>query len=250
MDAKGINLGLAVRLLWRDWRGGELTLLLASLVIAIGTVTTITLFIDRLQQALISESATFLAADRVISSAKPVPEEWLLEAKRLGLETGSSLSFLSMVFAADRAQLSSVKAVSNEYPLRGKLRVADRPFVAGEVVGAGPGPGEIWLESRLLPALGISVGDVLDVDGGRGDGASSNVRQNVEHELLEHLPLPGVQGLLQRQIRGPQGTRDAALAAHVTLLVNQRQQEFFVAERLRTSLFAHLLKTAANGRQP
>lgn len=163
MDAKGINLGLAVRLLWRDWRGGELTLLLASLVIAIGTVTTITLFIDRLQQALISESATFLAADRVISSAKPVPEEWLLEAKRLGLETGSSLSFLSMVFAADRAQLSSVKAVSNEYPLRGKLRVADRPFVAGEVVGAGPGPGEIWLESRLLPALGISVGDVLDV---------------------------------------------------------------------------------------
>ena len=68
-----------------------------------------------------------------------------------------------MVFAADRAQLSSVKAVSDEYPLRGKLRVADEPFVAGEVIDRGPGPGEIWLESRLLPALDIKVGDLLDV---------------------------------------------------------------------------------------
>jgi len=163
MGRERVNFGLALRLLWRDWRGGELTLLLASLVIAIGTVTTITLFIDRLQQALISESATFLAADRVISSSKPVPDEWLDEAEKLGLETGRSLSFLSMVFAADRAQLSSVKAVSDEYPLRGRLRVAYEPFVAGEVIQQGPMVGEIWLESRLMPSLGIKVGDLLDV---------------------------------------------------------------------------------------
>ena len=54
-----IQIGLALKLLWRDWRSGELTLLLVSLIIAISTVTTITLFVDRLQQALLLESASF-----------------------------------------------------------------------------------------------------------------------------------------------------------------------------------------------
>ncbi|MBD3647117.1 MAG: hypothetical protein HUJ31_06590 [Pseudomonadales bacterium] len=48
-----MNVMLALKLLWRDWRSGELTLLLASLVIAVGTVTTITPFFGRLHPALI-----------------------------------------------------------------------------------------------------------------------------------------------------------------------------------------------------
>ncbi|MDE0758964.1 MAG: hypothetical protein OSB45_12460, partial [Pseudomonadales bacterium] len=59
-------LKLAFNLLLRDWRAGELTLLLASLIVAVSTVTTITLFADRLQRALVLESASFIAADRVI----------------------------------------------------------------------------------------------------------------------------------------------------------------------------------------
>ena len=60
-------MALAIRLLLRDLRSGELSLLLASLVIAVGTVTTITLFVDRLQQALLLESSSFIAADKVIA---------------------------------------------------------------------------------------------------------------------------------------------------------------------------------------
>ena len=67
-----MNPMLALKLLWRDWRSGELTLLLASLIVAVSTVTTITLFVDRLQQALVRESASFLAADLVISSSAPI----------------------------------------------------------------------------------------------------------------------------------------------------------------------------------
>jgi putative ABC transport system permease protein len=157
------NIILALKLLWRDWRAGELTLLLTSLVIAVGTVTTITLFIDRLQQALISESSSFLAADRVISSSAPAPDEWLAKAAELGLEQAEHLSFLSMVFSEERAQFSSVKAVSSAYPLRGKLIVSDTPFVGGEVIRSGPAKGEVWLESRLMPSLDLAVGDLLDV---------------------------------------------------------------------------------------
>ena len=158
-----MHLSLALKLLWRDWRAGELTLLLVSLIIAVSTVTTITLFVDRLQQALLKESATFLAADRVISSSDPIADEILIKAGELGLQHAQTLSFLSMVFSNDRAQFASVKAVSDNYPLRGKLIVSDAPFVRGTPVESAPAPGEVWLESRLLPSLGVNKGDILDI---------------------------------------------------------------------------------------
>ncbi|MDG1204129.1 MAG: FtsX-like permease family protein [Pseudomonadales bacterium] len=158
-----MKLGLALKLLWRDWRSGELTLLLVSLLIAVGTVTTITLFVDRLQQALLAESATFLAADRVISSNQPIDPQILIEARSRGLGQAETLTFLSMVFSSERAQFAAVKAVSNTYPLRGELITSDKPFEFGEIVTSGPPPGEIWLESRLLPSLDVRPGDVLDL---------------------------------------------------------------------------------------
>ena len=158
-----MRLGLALKLLWRDWRSGELTLLLVSLLIAVGTVTTITLFVDRLQQALLAESATFLAADRVISSNQPIDPQILTEARTRGLGQAETLTFLSMVFSSERAQFAAVKAVSDTYPLRGELIISDKPFEFGEIVTSGPPPGEIWLESRLLPSLDVQTGDVLDL---------------------------------------------------------------------------------------
>lgn len=158
-----MHFALALKLLWRDWRAGELTLLLASLVIAVGTVTTITLFVDRLQQALLQESATFLAADRVISSSDPISIDILSKATELGLKQSRTLSFLSMVFSDDRAQFASVKAVDDHYPLRGNLIVSDAPFVRGKPIESGPPVGEVWMESRLFPSLGIEKGAILDV---------------------------------------------------------------------------------------
>ena len=154
---------LALKLLWRDWRAGELTLLLASLVIAVGTVTTVSLFVDRLQQALVTESSTFLAADKVISSDVPMDVEIVDYARSLGLRTSETLGFLSMVFSKERAQFTSVKAVDQHYPLRGNLIAGDEPFVGGAPVDTGPAPGEIWIESRLFPSLEVAPGDLLDV---------------------------------------------------------------------------------------
>ena len=158
-----MHFSLALKLLWRDWRAGELTLLLVSLIIAVSTVTTITLFVDRLQQALLKESATFLAADRVVVSSDPIADEVLARARELGLQQAQTVSFLSMVFSNDRAQFTAVKAVDDNYPLRGNLIVSDAPFVRGTPVESGPPPGEVWLESRLLPSLGVSKGDILDI---------------------------------------------------------------------------------------
>ena len=154
---------LALKLLWRDWRAGELTLLLASLVIAVSTVTTVSLFVDRLQQALLKESATFLAADKVISSDQPIDAEIVAYATTLGLRSSETLGFLSMVFSEERAQFTSVKAVDEYYPLRGRLIAGDEPFARGAPVDAGPAQGEVWIESRLFPSLDVAPGDLLDV---------------------------------------------------------------------------------------
>ena len=149
---------------WRDWRSGELGLLLAALLVAIGTVTAISLFVDRLHQALLLESANFLAADRYIGGSRPIPDEFRRAAEQRGLDAADVLSFPSMVFAGDeRNQLVAVKAVSEDYPLRGTLITGMEPFGRGAPVDDVPAPGEIWIDSRLFPSLGVRLGDTVEV---------------------------------------------------------------------------------------
>lgn len=158
MDAR-----VPARLLWRDWKGGELSLLVAALIIAVSTVAAIAIFVDRLQQALVVESSAFLAADRVVRGSRPVPQEWEDRARERGLDTARTLTFSSMVFGPERSQLVSVKAVTPGYPLRGSLAVADAPFVPGRDTDRLPDPGEVWLDGRLLPALDVALGGVVEV---------------------------------------------------------------------------------------
>ena len=155
--------GLALRLLWRDWRGGEIRLLFIALVMAVTSVTGIALFTDRLEKALILESANILAADRVLISRQPPPEAILDYAESLGLRTARILSFTSMAFSDSGNMLVAAKAVSSEYPLRGEVIIADEPFIRGLPIVSGPPPGEVWLESRALSALDIDVGDSVFV---------------------------------------------------------------------------------------
>ncbi len=156
-------LRLALRLLWRDWQGGELRLLFLALIMAVTSVTGIALFTDRLEQALLAESANMLAADRVLSGRDEAPSEWIEEARNRNLRTAETMSFGSMVFSDQGNVLVSAKAVSSEYPLRGKLIVAERAFGAGAPIDGGPAPGEVWVESRVLPALNADIGDILYV---------------------------------------------------------------------------------------
>jgi putative ABC transport system permease protein len=155
---------LVARLAWRDWRSGELGLLLAALMVAITSVTAVALLVDRLQQALLAESSDFLAADRYIGGSQPIPDEFRAAAAARGIDHVDTLAFPSMVFAGDEhSQLVSVKAVGAGYPLRGRLVAASEPFATGTPVDDVPAPGEVWLDSRLFPALGVSVGDTVQV---------------------------------------------------------------------------------------
>ena len=164
-DSKPLSnlFGLALRLLWRDWQGGELKLLFIALVMAVTSVTGIALFTDRLEKALLLESANMLAADRIVSGRGDLPREVLEEGQTRGLRTAEILSFTSMAFSDTDNMLVAAKAVTDAYPLRGDVIIADEPFVRGRPVQTGPPVGEAWLESRALPALGIDVGDDIFV---------------------------------------------------------------------------------------
>ncbi len=153
----------ALNLLRREWRSGELSLLFQALVVAVATVTAVALFTDRLQRALVAESAAFLAADRVLEDTKPIPGAWWDEAARAGLQRSRMVQFLSMTFSDERAQFTSVKAVDDAYPLRGNLKVSAEPFGDETAVAHGPAPGEAWLESRVVPALDTSVGEKIEI---------------------------------------------------------------------------------------
>ncbi len=157
----------AFRMLVREWRGGELGVLIAALVVAVAIVTGISAFTSRLQSALEQESHRFLAADRVVRSGAEMPAEWWDKAETYGLQRARTLSFSSMVFAGEEGMhLASVKAVSDDYPLRGELTYSEEPFGPVKIASSGPARGEVWLDSRLFPLLDVAIGDGVYV----GDG--------------------------------------------------------------------------------
>jgi putative ABC transport system permease protein len=154
----------AAKMLARDWRGGELGVLVMALVLAVGVVSGISAFTTRLQSALEQESHRFLAADTVVNSGRELPREWLQEAQRRGLRHATTLLFPSMVYAGDESMsLASIKAVSADYPLRGELKFSTAPF--GDVIAARAGPrrGTVWLDSRLFALLDVTVGDRVTI---------------------------------------------------------------------------------------
>jgi putative ABC transport system permease protein len=157
-------MSLLLRMLRRDWRGGELGVLFAALILAVTMVSGISGFATALKSALRQESHSFLAADVAVGDGRPLPAEWLDDAAALGLATAEVLTFSSMLFHGDDGMvLSSVKAVSDAYPLRGALQLSATPY--GELrehVGA-PARGEVWLEPRLFALLDLAIGDTVSL---------------------------------------------------------------------------------------
>ena len=154
---------LALRLLWRDWRAGEVTLLFAAIVIAVGSLTTVSFFTDRVQLALAQQSNQLLGADLSIVSDRPFGAEFAAEAQARGLAVTRALRFPSMASYRDESLLTDVKAVAAGYPLRGEVRLADELFGPDRVAREVPAAGTAWIDDRLLTRLKIKPGETLTV---------------------------------------------------------------------------------------
>ena len=115
------GLVLAVKMLLRDFRAGELNLIGVALIIAVGSMSAVGFFTDRVNRALTQEANQLLGADLVVASDRAIDGALRVEAKRRGLAVASALRFPSMVMRGSDTMLADLKAVSEGYPLRGGL---------------------------------------------------------------------------------------------------------------------------------
>jgi len=175
-------LRLSLNMLLRDWRAGEWRVLLIALVLAVGSMSTVGLFADRIRQALQQEATSLLGADLRVTSTRPIPPEYRAAALERTLRVAENAVFPSMVssIALDkktsvpekisipekiqkpRAQnvLAEVMAVEQGYPLRGKIEIDDGTLHVAQSV---PQRGTIWAEARLFQRMNVQVGDEVEL---------------------------------------------------------------------------------------
>jgi putative ABC transport system permease protein len=154
---------LALRMLARDWRAGELRLLALALVVAVASVTSVAFFADRVRQALVREAHQLLGADVVLNADHPWSAQVRDEILRRGLRLAETTTFISMARHGGEAHVAGVKAVTADYPLRGKLRTTIALNVPDAPAESGPSPGTVWVDERLAGALGVRLGDRIEL---------------------------------------------------------------------------------------
>ena len=183
---------LAWRTLWRDARAGELRLLVFAVALGVASLSSVSFLADRMNAGLLRDAGQLLGGDAVVVSDQPTPNTFIKQAKNLGLETVTTLSFPTMArgetsgegSSAGKSRLIALKVVDDGYPLRGQLKYATTVAntVGSESVHAAqdnktpipqetkttskkkshlqkiPQPGEVWAEASALDALGLQVG--------------------------------------------------------------------------------------------
>lgn len=156
---------LAWQQLRRDFRAGELRLLVVAVTLAVAALTAVGFFADRLNNGLARDARQLMGGDAILSSDKPAPADFAAKAQALGLSVATTAGFPSMGRATEAqggaTKLVAAKAVSASYPLRGKLRVNTGPGTPETSRTGAPEPGTVWVDPGLLDALGLKVGDPL-----------------------------------------------------------------------------------------
>ena len=156
---------LAWRQLQRDFRAGELRLLVVAVTLAVAALTAVSFFADRMSHGLARDARQLLGGDAIVSSDQPAPEAFTLKARELGLRVATTISFPSMGRAPDdkggASRLVGVKAVSDTYPLRGQMRLSTGAGSAESNVVRAPEKDSVWVDNALLDAISLKVGDTL-----------------------------------------------------------------------------------------
>ena len=149
----------AVRSFGRELRSGEVVVLLAAVALAVAALTAVGFLTDRISRAVARQANEVLAADLRLRSPEEIPAEWREAAERFGLQTAETQTFPSVVFAGEANALATIMAVSESYPLRGTVRIADDLFGEQRETVETPASGNVWADGALMARLGVDVGD-------------------------------------------------------------------------------------------
>lgn len=163
-------LSLSLKMTQRDWRAGELRFLLVALMVAVASLSSVGFFVDRLRNGLNRDAHQVLASDLLISSAQALNPDWKTKAQQARLQVAETVVFPSMALSSGStgsngssdtgmAKLVTLKAVTSNYPLRGKLKLnqADKEVVTNEI----PKRGTVWIDPALFGSLKVAAGDLI-----------------------------------------------------------------------------------------
>jgi len=152
-----------LRGLRRDFRSSELVWLFVALTLSVAALSSVSFLADRMQRAFQFDARQLLAADLLIVGDRPIPERFLEEARARKLHTAQTIVFPSMATVGSQSKLSSLKAVSSSYPLRGQLQIDPEKIVAStnKQGATGPSKGMVWVDPAMLNSLHAKLGDSM-----------------------------------------------------------------------------------------
>lgn len=154
---------LSLRQFRRGLKSGEFSVMALALVLALAAISAVGFFTDRAHTAVQEQAGVSLAADLVLSSGEPLPARFTQTAHAAGARTAQVVDFPSVLVHGDKTALVDVHAVSDNYPLRGQVRISNTPFGISRAVTSMPPSGTVWVEARVLTTLGLKVGDPLKI---------------------------------------------------------------------------------------
>jgi putative ABC transport system permease protein len=153
----------ALRSFGRELRSGEVIVLLAAVALAVAALTAVGFLTDRIGRAVERQANEILAADLRLRTPDPIPAEWHELAGEFNLRSAETANFPSVVFAGDLSSLSTIKVVSEGYPLRGQVRIADDLFGEQRIAEGIPSRGTVWADGALMARLGVEIGDTVSL---------------------------------------------------------------------------------------
>ena len=151
-----------LRGLRRDLRSSELAWLFVALTLSVAALSSVSFLADRMQRAFQFDARQLLAADILIAGDRPIPERFLVEAQIRNLQIAQTVVFPSMATVGSQSKLSSLKAVSSSYPLRGQLQIDPQKAIpVNRQDISGPSKGKVWVDPAMLNSLHAKVGDQI-----------------------------------------------------------------------------------------
>jgi putative ABC transport system permease protein len=142
----------------QSFRTTGVYLLIIALTLAISATTALKFSHEQIQQAVALQAAEMLAADLVINDHQPIDEMWSHKATESSLKSSKVTVFSSMAHTNDQFVMVNVKAVDQNFPLRGQVKVSP--------TGASIQKGEVWLSQRAMELLHVDVGDTVQIADG------------------------------------------------------------------------------------
>ena len=157
---RGLLYGL--KKFWSEVFSGDLLILFLSIVLAVTSISSVGFLGDRLKSSMQMQASSILGADLVLRSASKIDSKYLDLAAANDLDSAEMSTFLSMVITEDDNLLTSIKAVTASYPLRGELKIVNSQGTEIKHFGS-PEPGNIWIERKVLESLELMELDKISI---------------------------------------------------------------------------------------